>query len=85
MGGRLSKVAALVGVAASIGIAGPASAAPVCVGTQQTVGICASVNRETVYEDCVYVGPPPCIPVSVTGYDVDCGGWVFDSMFICTF
>ena len=85
MGGRLTKVAALVGAAASIAIAGPASAAPVCVGTQQTVGICASATKETVYEDCVYLGPPPCIPVSVTGYDVDCGGWVFDSWFICTF
>lgn len=76
MSKRLAKLALLAGVVASIGSASPASAA--CVGTQQTAGICASLTKTTVYSDCVYLGDPPCIPVNVPGYDVDCWGWIGD-------
>ena len=83
MTGKLSKMAALIGVAASIGIAGPAHAVdPVCVGTQQTAGVCVWATKSTTYQDCVYVGPPPCIPVTVPGYDVGCGGWVGDQWWL---
>lgn len=83
MGGRLSRIAASIGVAASIGIAGPAAAAPVCVGTAQTAGVCAEVSRGApTYEDCVYVVTPPCIPVSVPGWDLECGGWIGDEWWL---
>ena len=84
MGGKLKKLAMIVGAVASIGLAGPAGATtPVCVGTAQTAGVCAEVSRGGyTYQDCVYVGPPPCIPVNVPGVDVECGGWVGDNWWL---
>jgi hypothetical protein len=52
----------------------PASAAPVCAGTQNTVVLCVDPTAGTLYSDCVYVGPPPCIPVTVPGPTIQCGG-----------
>lgn len=77
MKNRLVRLALVAGVVAAIGSASPASAAA-CVGTQNTAGICVGLTREGVYSDCVYVGPPPCIPVYVYGYGVDCWGWIGD-------
>jgi hypothetical protein len=64
--------AALLGAAA---FASPAGAvAPVCAGTSGTVVVCAAVNpagipdvdpEGSAYDDCVYAGPPPCVPVHV--------------------
>ena len=76
------RLAAVAGIVASIGMAGPATANPICVGTQQTAGLCFVITDKPTYEDCVYLGPPPCIPVSVPGKDVDCGGWVGDQWII---
>jgi nitrate reductase cytochrome c-type subunit len=75
---KLARLALLGGVVASVGLATPAHAAT-CVGTQQTAGICVWLEKTTVYEDCVYVGQPPCIPVTVPGYDLECGGWIGDN------
>lgn len=81
MGGKLSRVAAAVGVVASIWVAGPAHAA--CVGTQQTAGVCVTVKPgDPWYEDCIYLVSSTCTPVSVPGFDVSCGGWVGDQGFV---
>lgn len=84
MRGRLAQLGLVVGAVAALASASPASAAT-CVGTQQTAGVCVSVTKTTLYSDCVYLGSPPCIPVSVPGYDVDCGGWIGpNTIFYCT-
>ena len=73
---KLLLTAALA-CAASLGQAAPAEAA--CYGTANTVVLCATVSPlgGTYYEDCVYVGSPPCTPVSVPGPRVTgCGGSV---------
>lgn len=83
MGGKLKGLAAIVGVVASIWIGGPAGAAPVCVGTAQTTGVCVEVGPGSpTYQDCIYVGPPPCIPVTVPGFDIECGGWIRDQWWL---
>ena len=80
---KLVRLAAVAGIVASIGMAGPAQAqGPICAGTQQTAGLCVWLTDSTVYEDCVYLGPPPCIPVSVPGKTLQCGGWIFDQWII---
>jgi hypothetical protein len=82
---RLSSLVLIGGVIASLSLAAPANAAPLCVGTQQTAGVCAWLEKTTVYQDCVYVGPPPCIPVNVPGYDLECAGWIRDQwILVCS-
>ena len=56
------------------GLALPASAAEVCAGTQALVFVCVDPVGDTIYTDCVYVGPPPCVTVTVPGPSVSCGG-----------
>ena len=72
MRSRILAAAALAATALSLG-AGAASAAT-CVGTAQTAVVCAQVNKGFLprvdldgnnYSDCVYLGAPPCTPVSV--------------------
>ena len=60
-------VAAAVAVGA-MAVAPAASAA--CVGTTQTVLVCAEPTGRTLYEDCIYTGGSTCTPVSVPGPDV---------------
>lgn len=69
---RLLAAAALA--VAAFGTATPANAV-VCAGTQSTFIFCVDVNTGGLpsvdptggepIEDCVYLGPPPCKPVSV--------------------
>lgn len=62
-------------VGASMALAAPAQASiPVCAGTQNTIVVCVDPTGGILIEDCVYVGPPPCIPVVVPGPTVQCGG-----------
>ena len=63
-------------MAATVALAPPAAAADqwICAGTQQLGYVCVDPTGGTLYEDCVYVGPPPCIPVSVPGPIFGCGG-----------
>jgi hypothetical protein len=58
------------------GLASPAGAAEteVCAGTQQLWYVCVDPTGGEPIEDCVYVGPPPCIPVSVPTPSKRCGG-----------
>lgn len=78
MGKRLRRLVLVGGVVATLGFAAPANATTVCVGTQQLAGACVDVTKGTFYEDCVYVGPPPCIPVSVPGVVTQCWAWIRD-------
>jgi hypothetical protein len=84
MGKKLRRLVVIGSIVASLGLAAPASATTVCAGTQQTAGVCVDVTKGTFYEDCVYVGSPPCIPVSVPGVVVQCWGWIRDDgVFWC--
>jgi hypothetical protein len=67
---RMLVLLGLVG--ASFAIAPNAFGA--CVGTQNTVVVCATTSG-TLYEDCVYTGiKPGCSNVSVPGPIITCGG-----------
>jgi hypothetical protein len=89
---RRPLAAVAVGAAA---LAAPAHAAinPVCAGTAATVVVCVTYNTGALpsvnptgssYNDCIYLGTPPCTPVSVpiptvtpgsgTPVVVSCGG-----------
>lgn len=68
-------------VAASMVLAGPASAqTTVCAGTAGTVFVCTDPTGGTVISDCVYVGPPPCVPVTVPGPTLACGGALVEEL-----
>lgn len=88
----MRKLAVKLGIAlaavASISIAAPASAAaaPLCVGTAQTAGVCVWVDPsgQTLFADCVYTGGPQCTYVYVNGPDWDCYGWIGpNTAFVC--
>lgn len=69
---------------ATLAGAPPASANPVCVGTQSTVVQCVDPTGGEPIEDCIYVGPPPCIPVSVPTPHVYCiGGDIGQQILVC--
>jgi hypothetical protein len=72
----LLRPLALAAVAATAAFAGPSHAAlpPVCAGTANTAIFCVTANpaglpgvnpNGSSYDDCVYVGAPPCTPVHV--------------------
>lgn len=62
-------------VAASMAVMPSASAqAPVCAGTENTIVVCVDTTGGTPITDCVYVGPPPCMPVSIPTPSIDCAG-----------
>lgn len=62
-------------VAGNMLVAAPAMAqTTVCAGTSSTVYVCSNPTGGTVLTDCVYVGPPPCMPVTVPGPTLSCGG-----------
>ena len=62
------------GLLMAAGLALPAAAAEVCVGTQELLYVCVDPVGRTYYSDCVYVGSPPCVPVNVPGPTLYCGG-----------
>ncbi|HEV2756460.1 MAG TPA: hypothetical protein VG318_11870 [Actinomycetota bacterium] len=65
---RLAKVLAGAAMALSMTVmGGAAQAQEVCAGTQQIFAVCVDVTGGTLYEDCVYLVLPPCMPVSVPG------------------
>jgi hypothetical protein len=62
-----------VAVGAALATAGSANAVT-CAGSEKTAIVCVQVNKGAVprvnptgssYDDCIYVGAPPCTPVSV--------------------
>lgn len=61
---RLRAAAAAVGVVATIALAGPAAAQPLCVGEQGVFALCVDPtgSGRTV---CIYAGPPPCMQVTI--------------------
>lgn len=62
-------------MAGSLFVASPATAqTTVCAGTAGTVVVCTDPTGGTVITDCIYAGPPPCVPVTVPGPTLSCGG-----------
>ena len=69
---------------ATLGLAAPASAAPLCVGTSSTVVQCVDPTGWRYVDDCVYLGSPPCTPVVVDGPYVYClGGEIGSKLLQC--
>lgn len=62
------------GLMLAAGMAAPASADPLCGGTASTIVVCVDPTGGTPINDCVYVGPPPCVPVSIPTPSFGCGG-----------
>lgn len=79
----MRRILIMLGViAASLGIAPAAFGA--CAGTQNTVVICVEPTGQTIYSDCVYyVIKPGCIPVSVPGPTIQCGGNIGEKILSC--
>lgn len=65
---RNALVVVVVAVLAVVGLAGSASASPVCVGRQGTVGVC--VDNATYYLGCWYLGGSSCTHVYATAPQV---------------
>lgn len=61
---RSALVVVLVTVLGVLGLAGPASATPVCVGRQGTAGVC--VDNRSIYLGCYYLGDDQCTDVYAT-------------------
>lgn len=55
-------VVGLVAVLSVLGLAGPASSTPMCVGRQGTVGVCVEPDS-TIYLGCWYLGGSTCTHV----------------------
>jgi hypothetical protein len=74
MGDSARTLALTVLTAAAVAIpTGPAHADiwPVCAGTTGTTVVCVDVNTgPIVYQDCVVVESPPCIPVVIRAVQV---------------
>ena len=73
---RATMLVTGLATAALMAFAPAASAADgwTCVGTQRLGYVCVDPTGGTLYSDCIFVGPPPCIPVSVPGPIYGCGG-----------
>lgn len=72
---RATLFGAGVLMAGTIFTASPAMAqTTVCAGTAGTVVVCTNPTGGTVTSDCVYLGPPPCMNVTVPGPTLSCGG-----------
>lgn len=76
-------VVTIAAVAAMLGVSPAAHAAPVCVGTTGTAYVCVDPTGGTLYSDCIFVGPPPCMPVTVPGPSLTCGGQILDPILAC--
>ena len=70
---RLRAAAAVVGAVATIAMAGPAAAQPLCAGEASLLYVCVDPtgSSKTV---CIYAGPPPCTPVTIPIPTWWCGG-----------
>lgn len=76
---KMKRKATLIGGALLVGAsmaAMPSASAqvPVCAGTDNTIVLCVDPTGGTPIGDCVYVGPPPCMPVSIPTPSITCGG-----------
>ena len=97
-----SRILAAAALAAAAFSSGGAAHAATCAGTAETFVFCVGVNNAGLptvdpdgssYDDCVYVGAPPCTPISVPIPTVTpgsgdilylgCGGEIGQDMFRC--
>lgn len=72
---RAALVVGGLAVAATMAMAGPAAAQPLCFGPSSSY-VCVDPTGGDPIEECIYAGPPPCIPVSVPTPAVWCGGYL---------
>ncbi len=70
---RLKIAAAIVGAAATMALAGPAAAQPLCAGDDELFFVCVDPTGSSITR-CIYAGPPPCTPVTIPIPTAWCGG-----------
>lgn len=70
---RAALLVASLAVGATVAIASPAAAQPLCFGPS-TAYVCVDPTGGNPINECIYAGPPPCHPVSVPTPDAWCGG-----------
>ena len=65
----------VLGLAASatVAMAQPAAAQPLCFGPSRTY-VCIDPTGGDPIQECIFAGPPPCHPVSVPTPVIWCGG-----------
>lgn len=64
MRSRAALWVAGLAVGATMAMAPPAAAQPLCAGPS-TFYVCVDPTGGTPITECIYLGPPPCYPVSV--------------------
>jgi hypothetical protein len=80
---NLSRLVPLALAAVALAVpAHPAAATPLCGGTQSTLVVCADPGAgPAIWGDCIFVGPPPCVPVGVVAPQLTVDGDWMRSMF----
>lgn len=64
----------LVGASMAVMPSASAQAIPLCAGTVNTIVVCVDPTGGTPIGDCVYLGPPPCMNVSIPTPSIECSG-----------
>ena len=83
---KVRALAVGAGLLLSASVAAPASAqVPVCAGTASTAFVCVDPTGGSGISDCIYVGAPPCIPVTAPTPTAGCGGDLLDPVARCRF
>lgn len=96
------SLALVLTTGAALAATGGTAGAATCVGTANTAVVCEQTNKGFLprvdpngssYDDCIYLGGPPCTPVSVpiptvergTGLPVTitCSGPLIDPILTC--
>lgn len=70
---RFKAAAVALGAVATIAMAGPAAAEPLCAGEDTVFFLCVDPSGSSA-TFCIYAGPPPCRPVTVPIPTAWCGG-----------
>ena len=63
-------------------LAPPATAQTLCAGTANTAVVCVNPTGGAPIEDCIYIGTPPCTPVSVPTPSFGCGGALIERICV---
>lgn len=72
------------GLLLAASLAAPASANPLCVGTQGTIVQCVHPTGGAPIGDCIYLGSSTCTPVYAPTPYVYCpGGAIGEPLFSC--
>lgn len=71
------------GLVLAASLAGPAAAQTLCAGTENTAVVCVNPTGGTPIDDCIYLGTPPCTPVSIPTPTFGCSSDVISIQRLC--